>query len=229
MKFNNIQHIFFDLDHTLWDFDKNSALAFEMLFKEEKINIGLQEFLDAYLPININYWELYRNNQISKESLRLGRLKDSFELLQMEVSAEIIGVLSEKYIQFLPNYNHLLEDTVEVLEYLHSKYQLHIITNGFEEIQHHKLVNSKIAAYFSTVTTSEEAGVKKPHLQIFEKALQKSNALSKNSLMIGDNYEADVQGAINAGMRSVYFDYYRKNEILATPQIQKLNELRKYL
>ena len=229
MKFNNIQHIFFDLDHTLWDFDKNSALAFEMLFKEEKINIGLQEFLEAYLPININYWELYRNNQISKESLRLGRLKDSFELLQMEVSAEIIGVLSEKYIQFLPNYNHLLEDTVEVLEYLHSKYQLHIITNGFEEIQHHKLVNSKIAAYFSTVTTSEEAGVKKPHLQIFEKALQKSNALSKNSLMIGDNYEADVQGAINAGMRSVYFDYYRKNEILATPQIQKLNELRKYL
>ena len=229
MKFNNIQHIFFDLDHTLWDFDKNSALAFEMLFKEEKINIGLQEFLDAYLPININYWELYRNNQISKESLRLGRLKDSFELLQMEVSAEIIGVLSEKYIQFLPNYNHLLEDTVEVLEYLHSKYQLHIITNGFEEIQHHKLFNSKIAAYFSTVTTSEEAGVKKPHLQIFEKALQKSNALSKNSLMIGDNYEADVQGAINAGMRSVYFDYYRKNEILATPQIQKLNELRKYL
>ena len=91
------------------------------------------------------------------------------------------------------------------------------------------MVNSKIAPYFSTVTTSEEAGVKKPHLQIFEKALQKSKALSKNSLMIGDNYEADVQGAINAGMRSVYFDYYQKNEVLETLQIQKLNELRKYL
>lgn len=229
MKFNNIQHIFFDLDHTLWDFDKNSGLAFELLFKEEKIDIGLQEFLDAYLPINFNYWELYRNNQISKEALRIGRLKETFELLKLEVSAEIIIVLSDKYIQFLPNYNHLLEDTVEVLEYLHSKYQLHIITNGFEEIQHHKLVNSKIASFFSTVTTSEEAGVKKPHLQIFEKALQKSNALSKNSLMIGDNYEADVEGAINAGMRSVYFDYYQKNEVLETLQIQKLNELRKYL
>lgn len=229
MKFNNIQHIFFDLDHTLWDFDKNSALAFDFLFKEEKIDIGLQAFLEAYLPINFNYWELYRNNQISKETLRIGRLKETFELLKLKVSAEIITVLSDKYIQFLPNYNHLLEDTVEVLEYLHSKYQLHIITNGFEEIQHHKLVNSKIATYFSTVTTSEEAGVKKPHLQIFEKALQKSNALSKNSLMIGDNYEADVQGAINAGMRSVFFDYYQKNEVLEILQIQKLNELRKYL
>lgn len=229
MKLNNIQHIFFDLDHTLWDFDKNSALAFELLFEEEKIDVGLQEFLDVYLPINFNYWELYRNNQVSKETLRLGRLKETFELLKLEVSAEIITVLSDKYIQFLPNYNHLLEDTVEVLQYLHSKYQLHIITNGFEEIQHHKLVNSKIASYFSTVTTSEEAGVKKPHLQIFEKALQKSNALSKNSLMIGDNYEADIQGAINAGMRSVYFDYYQKNEVLETLQIQKLNELRKYL
>jgi len=229
MKFSNIQHIFFDLDHTLWDFDKNSALAFEFLFKEEKIDIGLQEFLDVYLPINFNYWELYRNNQISKETLRIGRLKETFELLKLEISAEIIIVLSDKYIQFLPNYNHLLEDTVEVLEYLHSKYQLHIITNGFEEIQHHKLINSKIASYFSTITTSEEAGVKKPHLQIFEKALQKSKALSKNSLMIGDNYEADVQGAINAGMRSVYFDYYQKNEVLETLQIQKLNELQKYL
>jgi putative hydrolase of the HAD superfamily len=229
MKLNNIQHIFFDLDHTLWDFDKNSALAFEFLFEEEKIDIGLQEFLEVYLPINFNYWELYRNNQVSKENLRIGRLKETFELLKLEVSAEIITVLSDKYIQFLPNYNYLLEDTVAVLKYLQPKYKLHIITNGFEEIQHHKLVNSKIASYFSTVTTSEEAGVKKPHLQIFEKALQKSNAHSKNSLMIGDNYEADVQGAINAGMQSVYFDYYQKNEILETLQIQKLNELRKYL
>ncbi len=229
MKFNNIEHIFFDLDHTLWDFDKNSALAFEFLFEEEKIDIVLQEFLDAYLPINFNYWELYRNNQISKENLRTGRLKETFELLKLQVSAESITVLSDKYIQFLPNYNHLLEDAIEVLEYLHQKYQLHIITNGFEEIQHHKLVNSKLAPYFSTVTTSEEAGVKKPHLQIFEKALQKSNALSKNSLMIGDNYQADIQGAINAGMRSVYFDYYKKRQVLETLQIQDLKELRLYL
>jgi putative hydrolase of the HAD superfamily len=229
MKLNNIEHIFFDLDHTLWDFDKNSALAFEFLFKEEKIDVGLQEFLNVYLPINFNYWELYRNNQISKEALKIGRLKETFESLKLEVSPESIVVLSDKYIEYLPNYNHLLEDTLVVLKYLHSKYQLHIITNGFEEIQYHKLVNSKISSYFSTVTTSEEAGVKKPHLQIFEKALQKSNAFSQNSLMVGDNYEADVRGAINAGMRSVFFDYYQKNEVLGTLQIQKLNELLKYL
>lgn len=229
MKFDNIQHIFFDLDHTLWDFDKNSALTFEVLFREEKIMVNIEEFLEAYVPINKNYWSLYGNDLISKEALRTGRLKDSFEMLKIEVAAHTLEILSEKYIRFLPNFNHLLEDTINVLDYLEPKYKLHIITNGFEEVQQTKLKKANIASYFSTITTSEEAGFKKPHLQIFTKAFQKSNALPENSLMIGDNYEADILGAKSAGMSSLHFDYYGLKETREIPQIQKLKELQMFL
>lgn len=229
MKFSNIQHVYFDLDHTLWDFDKNSALTFEVIFKEEAIGINLEEFLEAYIPININYWDLYRNNQISKEALRTGRLKDCFETLKFHVPAKKIDILSDKYVQFLPTFKHLLEDTKEILEYLKPKYQLHIITNGFQEVQRIKMENTDILSYFSTITTSEEAGVKKPHPFIFKKALRKSKALPERSLMIGDSYEADIVGASNAGMKSVFFDYYQKKEEYDTPTIFKLKDLQLFL
>ncbi len=229
MKFNNIQHVFFDLDHTLWDFDRNSALTFGQILKEEKIELSLKDFLETYVPINVEYWAKYRNNLVTKETLRVGRLKDSFAALEMQVSDLTIDNLSNKYIEVLPGFNHLLEDTIDVLEYLQPKYKLHIITNGFEEIQHSKLKNAKISNFFSSVTTSEEAGVKKPHLDIFTTALKKSNATPINSIMIGDSYEADIDGAINAGLKAIYFDYYDRKEKVEVPQIQKLKELRRYL
>lgn len=229
MKLNDIAHIFFDLDHTLWDFDRNSALTFETIFKEEKLTIELDLFLETYVPINNNYWELYRNNKVSKEALRTGRLKDCFEALKMEVSLQTIENLSQNYIRFLPTYNILLENTIDILEYLQPNYDLHIITNGFEEVQHLKLNNSKISTFFKTVTTSEEAGVKKPDIKIFEKAFQKAGALPENSLMIGDSYEADILGAEKAGMRSVFFNYYKKEVKYQTPAILKLQELKKLL
>lgn len=229
MKFNNIKDVYFDLDHTLWDFDKNSALTFDVILKEENIGLDVQEFLNTYIPINIDYWARYRNNTISKEDLRIGRLRDSFDVLKVQVSDNVINTLSNKYIDVLPGFNHLLQDTKEILSYLKPKYKLHIITNGFEEIQHNKMQNSQIAEYFDTITTSEEAGVKKPHLAIFEKALKKSNAEPENSIMIGDSYEADIEGAQNAGLHVVYFDYYKKFLNVEVPQIQKLNELRLYL
>src|SRR5690606_32680348 len=150
MKFNNIQHIFFDLDHTLWDFDKNSALAFEVIFKDQQLEINLEQFLEAYTPINENYWKLYRDNKISKENLRTGRLKDCFEILKFEISPVIIDLLSAQYIKFLPGFNNLLADTEDTLKYLHKKYDLHIITNGFEDVKHSKLKTSKITQYFKT-------------------------------------------------------------------------------
>lgn len=229
MKFNNIQHIFFDLDHTLWDFDKNSALAFEVIFKEQQLEINLEKFLAAYTPINENYWKLYRDNMISKEDLRTGRLKDCFESLKFEISPVIVELLSTEYIKFLPEFNNLLVHTHDTLNYLHTKYKLHIITNGFEEVQHIKLKNSKIATFFKTVTTSEEAGVKKPHPQIFQLALEKSGAKAAQSIMIGDSYEADIVGAQKMGMHSIFFDYYQKQTNLPTLRIKKLNELKHYL
>ena len=229
MKLNNIEHVFFDLDHTLWDFDKNSALTFEYIFKLNKIDLELSRFLEVYIPINFDYWENYRKNLVSKEKLRYGRLKDSFTALSYQVDDTIIDKLSNDYILYLSEYNHLLDGGVEALDYLSDKYTLHIITNGFEEVQHKKLKNSNILNYFNTITTSEEAGVKKPHPTIFEMSLKKANALPEKSVMIGDNYEADIIGAADFGLQTIYFDYYNKSEKSDKKQIFELKSLKKFL
>ena len=229
MELNNIEHVYFDLDHTLWDFERNSELAFAEVFKKQNLGLDLRQFLKAYQPINFKYWELYRNNEVSKEALRYGRLKESFDSLQFSVEDALINMMAEDYIEFLPNNNHLFEDTLEVLDVLKQKYKLHIITNGFEEVQHKKMEGAGIAHYFQTITTSEEAGVKKPHAQIFQKALEKSLAIPGNSIMIGDNLDADVWGAINFGMSAIYFDALIQETQNQFIQIQKLKELLNYL
>ncbi|MEO2062572.1 MAG: YjjG family noncanonical pyrimidine nucleotidase [Christiangramia sp.] len=229
MDWNNITHIFFDLDHTLWDFERNSALAFRDIFEKHEIELDLEAFQKIYKPINFKYWELYRNNSVSKEALRYGRLKDSFDSLQFEATDATINLLAEDYIHYLPNNNHLLEGSLEVLDYLFPKYQLHIITNGFEEVQQRKMKSSGILPYFSTITTSEEAGVKKPHPQIFEKALSKSRALPAESVMIGDNLEADIIGAHQFGLRTIFLNSEKEQPAVEFLQIQKLKELRNYL
>lgn len=229
MKLDNIEHVFFDLDHTLWDFDKNSALAFDKIFKMQQLSIKVEDFLEVYLPINFKYWELYRNNSVSKEALRYGRLKETFDTLKFEACDTTIDTIADDYIKYLPNNNHLLEDSIEILDYLAKKYRLHIITNGFDEIQERKMQNSGIHHYFETVTTSEEAGVKKPHPEIFQKALQKCDARPEISVMIGDNIEADIKGAHNYGLHTIFLDSYDKVNQNQFPQIQKLKELLDYL
>ncbi len=229
MKLNNIEHVFFDLDHTLWDFDKNSALTFDYIFKLNKITLELQEFLKVYIPINYRYWEDYRKNLVTKDKLRYGRLKDSFVALTYDISDDIIDKLSEDYILYLSEYNNLLEGGIEALDYLSEKYKLHIITNGFEEIQYRKLKNSKILQYFQTITTSEEAGVKKPHPTIFELSLSKANAHPLNSVMIGDNYEADIVGASNFGLQTIYFDYYKKSNYKDVRLLKTLKSINNFL
>lgn len=202
----HIKHIFLDLDHTLWDFDKNSELTFQQIFKEQKINLNFDVFIQTYNPINFDYWKRYRQEKISKPDLRYGRLKDTFTALNYNASDDLINQIAVDYLTYLPKYNYLLEGAMEVLEYLHPKYKLHIITNGFEEVQHNKLKASKIKHFFNVIVTSESVGVKKPNPKVFEFALQKANAKPSESIMIGDSYEADVQGSLNMGMKAVYFN-----------------------
>ena len=133
-----VTDVFFDLDHTLWDFEKNSALTFEKILVEHDIDIELARFLDVYVPANLVFWKLYREEKISKKDLRYQRLKTVFDKLNYRVSDETILSLSEEYINHLSSYNNLFPKTVEVLEYLKPKYRLHIITNGFQEIQDKK-------------------------------------------------------------------------------------------
>jgi putative hydrolase of the HAD superfamily len=162
-----LQHVFFDLDHTLWDFEKNSELAFQKVFAVNNIQLGLHDFLAVYKPLNIKYWKLYREEKISKSELRYGRLKKTFDAVNYSISDNLIDIIAIQYLNSLPEFNHLFEDTIEVLDYLKTKYTLHIITNGFEEIQSKKLVNSKINHYFDQIITSESVGVKKPNPKVF--------------------------------------------------------------
>lgn len=201
----HIKHIFFDLDHTLWDFDKNSGLTFDAIFKKHDVNLSLDHFLPVYEPINAKYWKLFRNNEISKEDLRYARLNEAFKQLKFSATEDLVIQLSESYIEHLSDFNHLYPNALEVLDYLKPHYRLHIITNGFRGVQHRKINSSKINIYFDTITTSEDVGVKKPHPDIFYHALKTANAKTSESLMIGDNLEADVEGAEKIGMSTVFF------------------------
>ncbi|NRB58373.1 MAG: noncanonical pyrimidine nucleotidase, YjjG family [Winogradskyella sp.] len=202
-----LKHVFFDLDHTLWDFDKNSGLTFEKIFRINNIDVELRTFLDVYEPINFNYWKLYREERVTKSALRYGRLKDAFDAVGVYVSDFQINQLSVAYIDYLTTFNHLFDGTIEILEYLKHKYELHIITNGFEEAQERKMKNANIKHYFKTITNSEMVGVKKPNPKIFNFALDLANATPEESIMIGDSLEADIQGADNIGMKTIHFDY----------------------
>lgn len=229
MNKDNITDIFFDLDHTLWDFDKNSNLTFIKIFKLNKLEIDIDVFLEAYHPINTNYWNLYRENKISKEKLRFYRLADTFKKLKIEVGDSMIRKLSFDYIDYLSDFNHLIPGAIEILEYLENKYSMHIITNGFKEVQKKKLEKSTIAKYFKTITISEEVGYKKPSPIIFDYALKKANAINSNSLMIGDSYQVDILGAINVGVNAILFNYHNIDPNDNIISVNNLSDLSSYL
>ena len=227
--FKHKKHLFFDLDHTLWDFDKNSAFAFETIFKQRDFEISLDDFLKIYIPRNQHYWKLYQVNQISHEDLRYFRLKDVFDALKFEISDAIIDQISDDYINYLPEHNHLFDGAIEILDYLKPNYKLHIITNGFASVQSKKLNNSNIVHYFDTITNSEMAGVKKPHPTIFDFALSLANASKEESLMIGDSYEADIIGAQEAGIEAIFFNEQNIQVENAAFQVKHLLDLKNIL
>ena len=224
-----ITDVFFDLDHTLWDFEKNSALAFEYVLTKHNIQVDIKQFIAYYVPINIKYWERFRVDEITQTELRYGRLKDTFDLLSYAIEDEMIFFIAEEYIQYLPKYNHLFEGTIEILDYLKSKYRLHIITNGFHEIQNNKLKNSNIGNYFQTITNSESAGVKKPNPIIFDYAIASAKATKENCIMIGDCIEADVRGALNSGLDAILFNECNAEVPESIKQINNLLALKNYL
>ena len=205
-----IKHVFFDLDHTLWDFEKNSDLTFKKIFLKHDIKTDLIGFLKIYKPLNIEYWKLYREEKINKEELRYQRLKTAFDAINYIITDDLIDILAIDYIESLPDFNHLFEGTFEILEYLKGKYELHIITNGFEEIQTKKMESSRILDYFSIIVTSESVGVKKPNPKVFNYALEKANAQSNNSIMIGDSIEADIEGALSVGMKAIHVNFEKE-------------------
>ena len=225
----DVTDVFFDLDHTLWDFDKNSMLAFERVLFKHKIEVNLKEFIEIYEPINFNYWKLFREDKVNKLNLRRGRLIDTFSELNMKFDLLEIDQMAETYIDELPVNNHLFQDAELILSYLNERYFLHIITNGFDEVQRLKLEKSGIKKYFTTITTSEEIGVKKPNPLIFSAAVKKAKTHVKSSIMIGDSFEADILGAENAGMKTILYNYRNESVPANFNIIDDLIELKRYL
>ena len=223
---HSITDIFFDLDHTLWDFEKNSALTFEKIFNSIDIPFDIQDFLEYYEPINHAYWKLYRENKISQKELRFNRFSETFKLLKVSISDKRIIEISEQYIQHLSSFTHLFDGAIELLDSLKYRYKLHIITNGFNQAQHYKIKNSGLEVYFDHIFTSDKVGYKKPHPQIFIKALTVTNALASSSLMIGDSFEADILGALNQGMHAIHFNSHGEEKHDKCPIVYSLSELK---
>ena len=218
----HIKHIFFDLDHTLWDFEANSKKTFSYIFNKNDLDIEFEDFIEVYQPINHRYWKLFREDKVSKAELRYGRLKEAFEAIDFDSNDALIHLLSEEYITYLANHNALFENAIPVLEYLQPKYKMHIITNGFEEVQHRKLRNSNLLPFFDEIITSEKVGVKKPNPKIFEYALDITGASNTESVMIGDNFEADILGAKNMGMQVIFCKF---NGEIATEEVLSVDNL----
>ena len=203
------RHLFFDLDRTLWDFDAAAEVAFERIYEQYHLReLGIpsaHEFHMVYHPLNEKLWELYRADQITKDELNRTRFLKPLEHYGIH-DVELADHLSEDYVYWSPRIVRLVPGTMELLEYLKPKYHLHLITNGFEEVQHTKLSGSGMEPYFETLTVSEEVGVKKPNPEIFRYALKKAGATPEESLMIGDEMAVDIDGARAAGIDQVFFN-----------------------
>ena len=223
---HSVTDIFFDLDHTLWDFEKNSGLAFNEIFIELNFPFSLDVFLKLYNPINHAQWKLYRENKITQEDLRFNRLNKTFEKLNYSASIGLIDKISEQYITYLSTFPHLFEGAIELLEGLKNRFRLHIITNGFDKVQQFKIENSGIESFFEFVFTAEKVGFKKPHPEMFIHALKTVNTTAEASIMIGDSFEADILGALNQGMQAIHFNSHNEEVHTKCPIVYSLAELK---
>lgn len=205
------KHIFFDLDHTLWDFDANAKSSLTDIFEEfrlaEKVTPEFDAFYDKYLHHNKILWERYQNGYITAEELKWRRMWRT--MMEFKVGDEKLAKdLSARFLDILPAKDAMFPYAYEILDYLKNKhYQIHLITNGFEKTQWRKIRNSKIDHFFTHVITSEASNSMKPEKEIFEYAMHQSGALLHESIMVGDNPDADIKGAMNAGMDSIFVNH----------------------
>lgn len=227
------KHLFFDLDHTLWDFDVNSRATLLGLFEKynlhESCKTNGEKFVSVYLIINEEKWSLYRLGKIDKATLRRERFYETFAYFGF-LDREFSHQFEVEYIDVCPHKTALIPYSLEILEYLKRDYQMHIITNGFSEVQDIKLNKSGLRPYFDKIITSDEVGVNKPAARIFIESLERANAKRDESLMIGDNLDADILGAKDCGIDQVYFNPEKtQHQEKLTFEISKLKELESIL
>lgn len=226
----NYKHVFIDLDDTIWDFHANAKAVLEEIYDEQRLSQYFEDFDDyfrIYAKRNLELWELYGKGEITKDFLNVERFRHP--LLQAGVDniklAEKTGI---QFLEMLPTKTILIPFAKELLEYIHPKYSLTIVSNGFIEVQYKKLRNSGLEKYFNHVVLSEQAKALKPNKRIFEHALKLNNASADETIMIGDSYEADIIGAQNAGIDQIYYNphkYDKEKEKLSTYHVQTLEDI----
>ena len=228
------KHIFFDLDRTLWDFDTNSRETFEDLFVKFKLRKnGIEDFdkfFSDYQKINHHFWDKYRKGLIEKEFLNVERFYQVLLLYRID-DRQMAAEMAHNYVRISPTKKHLFPNSIEILEYLtKQEYELHIITNGFPEVQHIKLKNVDLEKYFNQIIISEEVGYKKPAKEIFDISLQKANAKPNESVMIGDDLAVDILGGNNAGLMTIWVNYKNESgEIIPDYEVKELSEIERIL
>lgn len=223
------QHLFFDLDRTLWDFEKNSKIALTQLFHHHGLHnhiANFHAFYGHYKLKNAQLWKEYGAGRLKKEALRDERFRVTLNHFSIN-DEDLVKKISDGYVELSPQQTALFPNAIETLEYLKKEgYTMHIITNGFKEVQFIKLKNSGIIDFFDVIVCSEDVGHNKPNPAIFNHSLSKAAATAQKSVMIGDDYEVDVLGALNFGMKGILFDPY--NEFKSSVdghKIMDLNEL----
>jgi YjjG family noncanonical pyrimidine nucleotidase len=229
--FRNKKHIFFDLDHTLWDYETSSDETLRELWNQYELNnhgVPLNNFLNKFREVNGALWDRFHAGEIDKDVIR----KDRFPTIFSELSANNFSStadIQDDYIQVCPTKSYLIDGALELLESLTGRYELHIITNGFEEIQGTKLKSGRIGHFFDQIITSGMAGSQKPESEIFDYSLTKAKATKNESIMIGDNPISDIHGAYLAGIDQVFYNPDGLEcPITPTLEITSMKDLIKY-
>ena len=227
------RHLFFDLDHTLWDFEKNTAEALHDLYDlfqfSKKNGFSCTDLIRVYHEVNNVLWKKFGSGRLDMYELRKIRFPTVLTKLGMK-QKDIPANIGMKYLEIAPRKSHVMPYTKDVLKYLNEKYKLHLITNGFNDVQLIKIKHAGINNYFKEIITSDTAGCHKPDKGIFDYALRVSGSKRKEAVMIGDNIEADIQGARNASIDQIYFNPKKlKHDFPVTHEIFSLKELMKIL
>lgn len=226
------KNIFFDLDHTIWDYERNAVETLKELheaFNLIEYHADIDRFCNQFLTINDEMWLLYRENKISRDELNFNR----FALLipELKEDKQLINKICDFYLEEVAKKPHLIAGASEILDYLtQKKYDLYIVTNGHTKMQEQKIASSNIGHYFKKIYTSEHVGAKKPSKAYFEYAIKSSNALKRESVVIGDSYEADILGAKAFGLDQIFYNPLQiRVSIKPTFEIKEIIELKTIL
>lgn len=222
------RHLFFDLDHTLWDFDKNTSEAISEIYQSfnfSKWSFSVDDFKKNFHEANDYLWDNFNHGLIDRLELRNKRFKIILGKLGMH-EKDIPSEIGDEYLKLAPSKPNVMPFAHEVLKYLSPKYQLHIISNGFDDVQHRKLKSAKIHHYFDQIVTSDNSGHRKPQREIFEFALRRAGATRDDSIFIGDNLKTDIAGAQNAQIDHIFFNPGGLNHsFTVTYEIKSLHQI----